>query len=58
MKHCLVQDGDGHWYVIPVDRQADFVKWAANTDETWVPDWASAVNGSPTLVTFNKYQIG
>lgn len=26
-RYFLDQDGDGHWYLVPVDRKADWEMW-------------------------------
>lgn len=73
-KWMLVQDDDGHWYVIPRDREADWDAWMAAPEPdldlpedqidytAWnAPDWAEAVGGAPSLVTFlpdGSYRIG
>ena len=55
----IVQDDDGHWYVIPADRRQEFDSWGESEGEdSWIaPDWAVRVGGSPSLVEFNDYVI-
>jgi hypothetical protein len=48
--HMLIQDDDGHWYVISEDRQEDFDRWRdAMTDASqgvWLDEWQpKRVNG-------------
>lgn len=58
--HCLVQDNDSHWYVIPVERLGEWESWLeiGYLDEfgdprwDWEPAWADRVGGSPSLVRF------
>lgn len=56
-KYCLVTDSDGHWYVIPIDRQNEWSKWNECNDYTPLPKFADGVGGSPSLVEFEKYEI-
>ncbi len=48
----MIQDGDSHWYVIPVNRRADFQRWERamwNCDD-WKEDWQPRrVNGTHTV---------
>ena len=55
----LVADDDGHWYVIPTEKQGAFIRWLNSSDaESGVaPEWAKAVGGSPCLVKFPSYEI-
>jgi hypothetical protein len=59
----LVQDESCHWYVIPADRAADWLKWEENAEEKdadgfprgWtVPEFAIPIGGHPSNVTFNE----
>ena len=60
MEHILIQDNDGHWYVIPADRGKDFNQWLEldpDDDKSWTkPEYADDVGGSPTLVKFKDYR--
>ena len=57
-KYCLVEDDDGHWYVIPTDRRVAFDLWLCNPDSDPIPpEWAEPVGGSPSLVEFTEYMI-
>jgi len=55
----LTTDDDGHFYVIPLDKQDEWVAW--NESENAIfgdpPDWADPVGGSPGLVVFPEYDI-
>lgn len=50
----LLQDGDGHWYLIPVGKEDDFEYWISNEEQT--RDWHGydfdelRINGPHTLV--------
>lgn len=72
MEYVLTTDDDGHWYVIPADKQGDWWKWVEYSTKFWdnqlyldnpdleapdVPDWADEVGGAPSLVTFREYTI-
>lgn len=65
-RYVLLPDDDGHWYVIPVDKQDEFFKWVENTMNACEdlemefpdkPDWADLVPGAPNLVEFGEYVI-
>lgn len=65
-RYVLIPDDDGHWYVIPVDKQDEFFKWvdsivdAINDPELRYPEkpeWADEVGGAPNLVEFSDYVI-
>jgi len=64
--YVIVKDDDCHAYVIPRDKKADWEAWLdtppPNLDlpedqidyTAWnVPEYAEAVGGHPSLVTFN-----
>ena len=61
MEYILTQDNDGHWYVIPAEKEKDFSKWVSidgDDERSWtLPDFADSVGGSPTLVKFKEYRI-
>lgn len=57
----LVTDNDGHHYVIP---EAKLIRWEvwcnipSDDERSWEPpDFAEAVGGSPSLVSFPSYTI-
>jgi len=60
--HCLVQDNDAHWYVIPDSRRLEWFAWLEidpDDERAWdAPEWAVSVNGAPNRVTFDAYDIG
>ena len=60
-RFCLACDNDAHWYVIPMDRRAEWNDWLdidADDERAWqVPAFARAIGGSPTRVTFEQYLI-
>jgi hypothetical protein len=56
----LDSDGDGHWYIVPLDRASDwetFLESVSDGDCLPLPDWVRPVGGSPTRVTFSDPQI-
>jgi len=62
----LVEDDDGHWYVIPRGLQKQFQEWVEFTffdekdeDDEWEGyDFEScSVGGDPSLVVFTGYRI-
>jgi len=55
-RYYLDTDCSGHWYIIPVVRYDEFVKWV-ESEEPNTPEYAIAVNGSPTRVTFENPKI-
>lgn len=54
----LLEDEDGHWYVINVNEEAEFEKWvfATYNDLEWHgKDFQSCeVGGSPSQITFTN----
>lgn len=46
IRYCLTEDGDGHWWVIPVT-QRDRWEDCLRTDS--IPDWAVQIDGPHTL---------
>lgn len=58
MRFFLDSDADGHWYVVPENKRAEWQAWVNCDDEdSWqVPDYAKAVGGAPSLVTFTDPQ--
>lgn len=68
MRFMLTSDDDGHWYIIPADERRAFDKWVRDTGRYWEdpdameypgdqPEWARAVGGSVSLVTFENPEI-
>jgi len=56
-RHVLVEDDDGHWYVIPRSRLKDFYNWLSSDESGSEPDWVKRVGGSPSLVSFVEFEI-
>jgi hypothetical protein len=60
-EHILTQDNDGHWYIIPSDREKDFNEWLSidpDDERSWTPpEYSLEVGGSPTLVKFKAFRI-
>ncbi len=58
----LCRDCDAHWYIVPVERRAEWDAWRTIPDDdeqSWeAPEWARQVGGSPSLVTFTEPEIG
>lgn len=59
--YIITSDNDGHHYVIPKACEDKWSKWLdipSDDERSWdVPDYAEAVGGSPTLVSFPSYDI-
>lgn len=60
-RYFLSRDSSSHWYVVPVSKLEEWETWC-NLDEdderAWdVPKWAQKVGGSPSLVTFEAFEI-
>lgn len=58
----LSRDQSSHWYIIPYARRAEWDKWLElpeDDERSWTPPaWAREVGGSPSLVTFERPEIG
>lgn len=52
----LVQDDSDHWYVIPVEREEEWTEFEEDEDNWDVPEWAKALNGSPSHITFSDWR--
>ena len=69
-EYILITDNDGHWFVIPADKQDEWwsyliaVDAAGNPSDDNPPDypqepeWVEQVGGAPLLVRFTEYKIG
>ena len=57
MEYILVEDDDGHCYVIPAENEDAFDKWVATNGDEMQPIWVEEVGGSPRLVKFTGYRI-
>lgn len=57
----LSQDGDGHWFIVPEEKEIEWHDWLdldPDDEEAWIaPDWAIEVGGSYTMVKFSEYRI-
>lgn len=57
--YVLINDDDGHWYLIPEAQLSDWETWIRS--DAWqdgeAPDYAESVGGSPSLVRIFSYQI-
>lgn len=54
---CLIDDDDGHWYVIPAALKEDFKHWVYGGSVYEQPEWVWSVNGHPNNVTFASPEI-
>ena len=45
VKWMITSDDDGHRYVIPADREGEFLRWAAYDDSGIEPEWAHRHEG-------------
>lgn len=58
MRYRLVSDNDGHWYLIPENRDEEwnhFCELSPDDEASWTPpSWANAIDGSPSNVTFSN----
>lgn len=54
----LIQDNDGHWYVIPVSREEDFANWvlAQERCKPWTRKWEPERVDGPHAVTFQAWE--
>ena len=53
----LAQDNDGHWYVIPDDKNEEFYRWVDDEGNWDIPEYAKEVGGAPSLVKFTGFRI-
>ena len=58
MRYFLDSDDDGHWYLVPCDRRAEWFEWheiPSDDEPSWdVPEFAYRLNGSPNEVAFEN----
>jgi len=58
---CLVQDEDGHWFVIPenkMDKWEEYLDKVYNLEEyPEQPSWVDEIGGNPNRVVFPSYEI-
>ena len=57
MRYRIVMDDDGHWYVIPADREREFTEWLESGLVDEAPDFVIGIGGSPSEVTFTSPRI-
>ncbi len=53
-RFCLLQDDDGHDYIVPVERIADFEKWLGSeaAQDGEMPKWADKFGCAPSCLSF------
>ncbi len=69
-RYCLLQDDDGHWYVVPVEQEKAFHQFVEQCGRYWggpacelveepprLPEGICEVGGAPSLVTFERPEI-
>jgi len=66
IEYILTQDEDGHWFVIPANKEEE---WSEYLDKVYSedlsedapiivqPDWVDEVGGAPSRVKFMGYVI-
>lgn len=56
MRWFLDTDNDSHWYLVPVERKAEWNAWLdidSDDEASWTaPDYVRELGCSPTCVTF------
>lgn len=53
LRYRLVSDDDGHWYIVPADRQEEFDELIMSDEfNRAMPAWVQEVNGHPNNVSF------
>ena len=59
--YFLSQDGDAHWYLVPLARKTEWEAWQhldRDDEASWdVPDFAREVGGAVSRVTFTSPEI-
>lgn len=57
----LSRDDDGHWYIVPADKEGEWEDWLSlNPDDeaSWeAPEWAFPIGGAISLVKFSNYRL-
>jgi len=67
--YCLVNDDDGHWYVVPEDKRLEAFDYFEKVYKYWdelpedevepeEPAWLEEINTSISYVVFPSYRIG
>ena len=59
-RYYLSTDQSSHWYIVPVERRAEWEAWrdlSEDDERAWeAPEFAKRINGSPSFVTFTDPQ--
>lgn len=58
-EYFLDRDNEGHWYIIPSDKEKEWNKWFSSEDynDGIIPNYVIEVGGSHTLVRFKCPRI-
>ena len=67
-KYCLINDDDGHWYIIPSNKRGEAEKYFLSVYRFWdempedmecpeEPSWLEELNKHPMWVSFEDYEI-
>lgn len=56
MRYRLDSDDDGHWYIVPDDKHAEFDAYIFDPDMNEFPEGIIPVNGHPSLITFENWE--
>lgn len=68
-QYILKQDDDGHWFVIPADKENEWSEYIEAVYRYWddipfdnvppptEPEWVEQVGGAPSRVKFSEYTI-
>jgi len=54
--YFLDQDNDCHWYLIPVDKRAEWNKWLDSAKRN-VPKYARSVDGPQWVIFTNPEEV-
>lgn len=57
MRYMITNDGDGHWFLVPVDLDEAFQEYACDPESLPFPDGVVAINGHPNCVTFEAPEL-
>ncbi len=49
IRYCLVSDNDGHDYVVPIARRAEWNAMPPSELDDGVPEWATRIDGAHVL---------
>lgn len=57
-RYFLDQDGDGHWYTVPVRKRREWVAWLnqlpSDDADTNTPAYAMSIGCAPNYITFTN----